>query len=199
MILLYRVFWEGISVMRHTLKRNKHGFAPMAKTIWALWRRKLPWPEYDRPTSEARNTTGYDSRTRDKITARARYLGRKRDGEERALYFLLGKNGERNILRQCIVGRCVVNYALPWRNLLIDIDKKSDTGKKSQYIRREAWLRSLGFNVMRTTLEQASADISAIVKTVNRFPESDENKNRFNRSLRTAMRESYTHPRNHSS
>lgn len=157
--------------------------APMAHKIWSLWRESSvmqPINQYIK----------FDQKTKNKMTARARYLRRNKDGEEYPLQFLLRKNNERNVWRKFLVGRCVVDYAIPQRNLIILVTEP-DTASGSQFARRKAWLEKIGFTVMGVAAVEVREAPSKVIASIQAHQESKTNVKRFTGMLRKAKRESY--------
>jgi len=92
----------------------------------------------------------YDREARDLIKNRARKLRKKQTGAEYHLRNRLKRNGEKRVLRQCIVGKLIIDLGLPYRNLLIEVDDPSHKMSRARDARRDAWLRNLGFNILRS-------------------------------------------------
>lgn len=126
---------------------------------------------------------------------RIKQLAQKlRRGETDAEYHLrakLRRHGERLILRQHIVGRVIVDLALPYRNLLVEVDGSSHREKAERDGRRDLWLRNLGFRVLRVSNGDVFERLGEVLGRVDEFPESGKNRELFYFAVRCAKAKSY--------
>lgn len=116
------------------------------------------------------------------LKKRAKALRSRRTGAEHHLHLALRDAGERRVRRQLVVSRMIIDLAVPRRNLLIEVDGPSHQDPDRD-ARRDAYLRSLGFNVLRVTNEEVLRDPRSVVAKVTNFPASEAMRVRFNRSL----------------
>jgi len=133
----------------------------------------------------------YDRESRDLIKDRARKLRKKQTGAEYHLRNRLKKIGEKRVLRQCVVGRLIIDLALPYRNLLIEVDDPSHVARQDRDIRRDAWLRNLGFNVLRATNDAVFQNSDRVLHEISRYPFNEDNRIKFQMSIRAARAKSY--------
>lgn len=133
----------------------------------------------------------YDRETRDLIKDQARKLRKKQTGAEYHLRNRLRRNGERRVLRQCVVGKLILDLGLPYRNLLIEGDDPSHISREDRDARRDAWLRNLGFNVLRVTNDAVFQKHDGILNEISRYPVNEDNKIKFQMSIRAARAKSY--------
>ena len=128
---------------------------------------------------------------RDVIRERARALRKRPTGAEAVLRSLLRDAGERRIRRQFAVGSVIVDLAIPRRNLLIEVDGGYHAAQRDRDEHRDAWLRGLGFNVLRLRNEEVLVQGVTVVARVHSFAESDDAQGRFRLATRTGRASSY--------
>lgn len=133
----------------------------------------------------------YDRESRDLINDRARKLRKKQTGAEYHLRNRLKRNKEKKVLRQCVVGRLIIDLALPYRNLLIEIDDPSHATRQDRDTRRDAWLRNLGFNIIRVTNDAVFQKIDSVLHEISLYPVNEDNRVKFQMSIRAARAKSY--------
>ena len=100
------------------------------------------------------------------------------------LRYYLKQNSEPKILRQHIVGNCIVDFGLPYRNLLIEVDGEIHDSKKDKDNKRDLWFKSLGFNILRFSNEEIINNIKDVLKRINKFRVSEDNRVKFYLSTR---------------
>lgn len=193
--LVYNVFGEWFG----EAQGSKERYVAVSRKVWDFWCGRES-PEYQSSDTEVVTDTSkgalpskvcFDRKTKIKTLSKARYFRKKRTGDEYQFLFYLRKNKERKILRQCIAGRCIVDFGIPWRNLLIHVEKESCDAHKSRSAARVEWLKNLGFNVVSATEENIRETPFDVLQQMRCFEESAENRVRFDKLLRTAMRQSY--------
>lgn len=133
----------------------------------------------------------YDRTSRDRIKAQARQFRKKTETAEYILRAHIKRSGERKVLRQHVVGRCIVDLGLPFRNLLIEVDGDSHENTKERDFRRDKWFEQLGFNVLRVTNEDVMKNHEGIIEAIKSYPASDKNKVQFYIATRAAKKRSY--------
>jgi very-short-patch-repair endonuclease len=133
----------------------------------------------------------YDRETRDLIKDRAQKLRKKQTGAEYHLRNLLKRSGEKRVLRQCVVGRLILDLGLPYRNLLVEVDDPSHAARQDRDTRRDAWLRNLGFNVLRVTNDAVFHNHDRVLHEISRYPVKEDNRIKFQMSIRAARAKSY--------
>lgn len=133
----------------------------------------------------------YDRVTRNLMRNRAKSLRKNRTIPEQKLESILRERKEGRILRQKVVGKIIVDLALPFRNLLIEIDGISHAFKKDQDKRRDLFVSSLGFNILRVTNDQVLYSINYVLKEIDKFPKLYSNREIFFKSIRDARKKSY--------
>jgi very-short-patch-repair endonuclease len=133
----------------------------------------------------------YDRETRDLIKERARKLRRKQTGPEYHLRNRLKRWGEKRVLRQCVVGKLIIDLGLPYRNLLIEVDGPGHEACRERDVRRDAWLRNLGFNVFRVTNYDVFQNSDYVLYQISRYCFSTDNRIKFRMSIRAARAKSY--------
>lgn len=74
--------------------------------------------------------------------------------------------------RQKVVHRYIVDFYLPKRNLIIEIDGPEHDLKKAYDQTREKFLTEAGFIVLRFTNKQVYDDLPGCMARVKEFPES---------------------------
>jgi very-short-patch-repair endonuclease len=119
------------------------------------------------------------------IVARARELRARPTGAEHQLRRALLGAGEGRIRRQLVVGRMILDLALPLRNLLIELDGGSHTDPDRDF-RRDAYLESLGFRVLRIPNGLVLDSPDAVVAVIHRYPQTKANRDQFFCALRLA-------------
>lgn len=78
--------------------------------------------------------------------------------------------------------------------MIVEVDGESHSDKQDQDLRRDAWLRGLGFNVIRLSNEQIlEMGVSSLTKILE-FEDTTENSSRFHNSVRTAQKQSRMMP-----
>jgi len=133
----------------------------------------------------------YDRETRNLIKDRARKLRRKQTGAEYHLRNRLRRNGEKRVLRQCVVGKLIVDLALPYRNLLVEVDDSSHVMRRDRDTMRDLWVANLGFNVLRVTNEAVFQNPDSVLHEISQFPVNEDNRIKFQMSIRAARAKSY--------
>jgi very-short-patch-repair endonuclease len=93
------------------------------------------------------------------------------------------------IRRQIDVGNLIIDFGLPKRNLLIEVDGPSHQEKSERDLRRDAWLRAAGFRVLRISNKEVLDHGEDVVTRVLSFVESETNRQNFNLALRVARRQ----------
>lgn len=131
---------------------------------------------------------------RKKFLAYARANRLAPTGAESELYRLIRTVEMGRVRRQYSIGRIIVDLAIPGRNLIVEVDGESHSDKQDQDLRRDAWLRGLGFNVIRLSNEQIlEMGVSSLTKILE-FEDTTENSSRFHNSVRTAQKQSRMMP-----
>lgn len=118
------------------------------------------------------------------IHQKARQLRLKPTGAEVVLKHLLRDCGIRRIRRQVVVGKMIVDFAIPAMNLLIEVDGGVHLHTGSKDARRDAWLRGLGFRVLRVTNDQVFDGQDFIRKALASFPATQNERTRFHGASR---------------
>lgn len=79
-----------------------------------------------------------------------------------------------NIRSQTIIGNMIIDFAFPYRNLLVEIDGSlhSSEDVKQKDIRRDLFLTRKGFNVVRFTNDQVLKENDKVSEIVQKFPSS---------------------------
>lgn len=114
-----------------------------------------------------------------KVKERARANRRMKTPAEALFRTLLRRHREERVFRQYPIGNCIIDFAIPRRNLLVEIDGSSHDGKPAQDERRDAWLKSRGFHVIRLRNEEIIESPNTVLGRIDGFPKSDENKTMF--------------------
>jgi very-short-patch-repair endonuclease len=110
-------------------------------------------------------------------------------GSEARLRKLLLNANVGRIRRQIDVGNLIIDFGLPKRNLLIEVDGPSHQEKSERDLRRDAWLRAAGFRVLRISNKEVLDHGEDVVTRVLSFVESETNRQNFNLALRVARRQ----------
>jgi very-short-patch-repair endonuclease len=126
---------------------------------------------------------------RTKILELARENRRTPTGSEARLRKLLLNANVGRIRRQIDVGNLIIDFGLPKRNLLIEVDGPSHQEKSERDLRRDAWLRAAGFRVLRISNKEVLDQREDVVTRVLSFVESETNRQNFNLALRVARRQ----------
>jgi very-short-patch-repair endonuclease len=126
---------------------------------------------------------------RTKILELARENRRTPTGSEARLRKLLLNANVGRIRRQIDVGNLIIDFGLPKRNLLIEVDGPSHQEKSEPDLRRDAWLRAAGFRVLRISNKEVLDHGEDVVTRVLSFVESETNRQNFNLALRVARRQ----------
>ncbi|QNN22449.1 endonuclease domain-containing protein [Planctomycetales bacterium ZRK34] len=101
---------------------------------------------------------------------RARRLRRDMTGPERALWWILRDRrlGGIKFRRQVPIGPFVVDFVCFEHRLIIEVDGESHVGRADEDARREAYLRSQGFGVVRYMNDDVLKDGEAVAVDVAR-------------------------------
>lgn len=110
--------------------------------------------------------------------------GKKATNAERRFKHRLKAAKIRHIC-QCIVGFYIVDFVLPDRMLVIEIDGSSHIGREQYDARRDEYIRSLGFRVERIANEDVDRYDLAGVARYRR----DRRERRFSKAVSGAHRE----------
>ena len=124
------------------------------------------------------------------LRERARKMRSVPTGAEHHLIFWLKKAGVKaTIKRQVVIGRMIIDIAIPARNLLIEVDGPSHATKRMQDARRTAWLESCGFNVVRVTNQEVlKGGLGTATAVLHGTTESKGNERTFSRSMAVATK-----------
>ena len=133
----------------------------------------------------------YDRESRDRIKNFAKSLRKKTTAHEYFVRSHIKRAGEKRVLRQHVVGKCIIDLALPFRNLLIEVDGESHEPTRDKDNRRDKWLTSLGFIVLRVRNEEVMEAPESIMEKIRAFPVSEQNKKKFYMATRAAKKVSY--------
>jgi|GEM_PF-2289511 len=191
--LIYRVFgdWFGDS------QGSKDRYIDISKKVWDfLCGRKSEEHRDDGSIVDSSNQevtyrVTFDRKSKTRTLSTARYLRKKRSDAEYQFLFFLRKNGERKILRQPVIGKCIVDFGLPFRNILIYIEREMHDAAISRSEARMRWLKCQGFNIITAAEERICNNPSDVLREIKCFAESEDNKAEFDRLVRMAMRHSY--------
>ena len=131
--------------------------------------------------------------TRDELRSRARNLRQNTTGAEYHLVRAIRKNRKNLGIRERInqqktVGNMIVDIALPYRNLLIEVNGPAHAERGGRDERRCHYLRSLGFNVLMITNDEVLADVDCVIEKINQFDQSPREHEKYKDSLRVALR-----------
>ena len=96
----------------------------------------------------------------------------------------LHRKGLRRLRRRLVIGNCIVNLALPSRNLIVEIDGPARKLDKDYCKRRTAWFSRVGFNVMRFTDDEILKFPSKCANQILALPESESVRRYFWRLAR---------------
>jgi len=121
------------------------------------------------------------------IYQKARQLRLKPTGAEELMKHHLRSWGVRRIRRQVVVGKMIVDIAIPAMNLLIEIDGPVHTDKAKD-ARRDAWVRSLGFQVQRFTNDEVLNFPSDVHPRVMGYRQCKDAASRFRIASRLAKK-----------
>lgn len=133
----------------------------------------------------------YDRSGKAENRQRAKKLRRSPTGPESILYNVLKDAGQTKILKRWVMGRVIPPISLPFRNLLIFLERESGLRDPVKSERRANWLRGKGFNVLEVTRADLLENPQAVIAAVEAFPESEDNRRVFFASRRSAARSSY--------
>jgi very-short-patch-repair endonuclease len=100
-------------------------------------------------------------------TEHARRLRRKATFEEQLLWFRLRNRqcGGWKIVRQEPIGPYVADFCCRERKLVIEVDGGQHAGSIRD-AKRDAWLRSQGFNVVRVSNQQVRFELDSVLETI---------------------------------
>jgi guanylate kinase len=126
--------------------------------------------------------------TRSEMRQRAKTRRLHPTGAEAVLRAALKRAGERRLRRQMPLGRVIVDLAIPSRNLIIETDGPWLNRDVDRDNRRDTWLRTLGFNVIRFSNDEILTDVASAVKAVQQYMLSEQQRQRFLLACRTAQR-----------
>lgn len=132
-----------------------------------------------------------DRQGKKQIKQYARNLRKKSTTEEQYLRYWIKKAGEKKVCKQYVVGKCIVDFALPYRNLLIEVDGPYHAGRVEKDAGRDKWMSSFGFNILRVTNEDVKNKPNDIIGQIKAYPVSEENRQQFYMAARAARRKSY--------
>jgi len=116
---------------------------------------------------------------REVLRSRARELRRKPTKAESLLRTTLRQKGLRRMRRRLDVGNCLVNLALPSRNLIVEIDGPTRKANEEYCKRRSAWFSAVGFNVLRFTDDDVLKTPLKCADRILAFPESESTRRLF--------------------
>jgi very-short-patch-repair endonuclease len=133
----------------------------------------------------------YDRSGKAENRQRAKRLRRSPTGPESILNILLKDAGQAKILKRWVMGRVIPPISLPFRNLLIFLEREGGLRDPVKSERRANWLKGQGFNVLEVTRVDLLEKPQAVIAAVEAFPESEDNRRVFFASRRSAARSSY--------
>lgn len=124
------------------------------------------------------------------LRERAKKMRKAPTGAEHHLIHWLKKAGVTGtIKRQVVIGRMIIDLAIPSMNLLIEIDGPSHATKRLKDARRTAWLESCGFRVVRVTNREVLHDgARTAMAIVHGAKASKVNEKAFSRSMTVARK-----------
>lgn len=109
-------------------------------------------------------------------------------GSEAQLHRILKSAGER-LRRQVPVSLMIVDFILPKRNLIIEVDGGVHNDTKEKDLRRTKWLEGCGFNVLRfENSEILSGKTPEILAKVRAFRVSKDAATRYKIAVRCARK-----------
>ena len=111
---------------------------------------------------------------KDVLRERARVLRNNPTGAEHHLRKLIRTFSDERLRRQLVLGNLIIDLALPKRNLLIEVDGPSHQESSEKDFRRDSYLQSLGFNVLRLTNEQILKDSDYVIERIRVFAQSEK-------------------------
>lgn len=126
-----------------------------------------------------------------KIKQYAKNLRKNMTAEECYLKSWLRKSGEQKVYKQFSVGRCIVDLAIPHRNLLIEIDGLCHEERSEKDARRDGWLGSFGFQILRVTNEDVRNNHEHVMAAIQAHPTSEQNRQRFYMARRAANKRTF--------
>ena len=109
---------------------------------------------------------------------------------ERKFKSLMRGNGEKPIFKQFIIGRMIVDFAIPGRNLLIEIDGNSHEETALKDKRRDYIVRKFGFNIVRFKNDDVWHNPEKIIEIVQSYEYSKRNYRVFFANRRSISRHS---------
>lgn len=133
----------------------------------------------------------YDRNGKAENKRRSKQLRSNPNGAEYHLYLLIRNMGQRKILKRWPIGRIIPQLGLPFRNLLLLIEREASTLSEEKRNKRANWLLSRGFNVLRVPEKQIFENQQSILSQIANYLESEENKRMFFVSRRAANKYSY--------
>lgn len=85
----------------------------------------------------------------------------------------------------------IIDFAIPSRNLLVEIDGTSHALKKGNDARRDAWLREVGFQVLRVPNSVVFEHPDEIYHLLQAYEPSEQNRKNFVIACRVARRKAF--------
>lgn len=123
--------------------------------------------------------------SRSELTAKSRDRRRKPTGAQAHLRKLLRDHGDR-LRRQVVVSQTIIHFALPRRNLLINVFGPASARTEAQSERLHGLLESFGFQYLELTDAQILRSPSEVIAAIESFGESEEARRRYLTSKRAA-------------
>jgi len=120
----------------------------------------------------------------EKLQLYAKELRQKPSLSQTILFEALHNSGRIRIRRRLVIGNYILQFAIPSRNVLIEIDSPKSLENPMRLYKREAWLQAEGFIFLRFKDEDISNQLNEIVKLINSFEESEEIRKQFWRRVR---------------
>ena len=121
--------------------------------------------------------------TKSEQTAKARWRRAHPTTAQIRLRQVIQKHGDR-LKRQVLIGRSLIHFALPDRNLLINVFGEQLQRDASQTERLNQWLVSIGFCYLELSNKEVLESPDNVVQAIESFPECLE----ANQSHRAAKR-----------
>ena len=101
-----------------------------------------------------------------------------------ALFDAMHQEGVTRIRRRLVIGNYIIQFALPRRNLLIEIDNHKSLENPIRLYLRESWLQKQGFMFLRLREENIVSHLAEIVNLISSFDESEEIRQLFWKRVR---------------
>lgn len=91
--------------------------------------------------------------------------------EAAILTHLRNRYGVNGIGRQIVIGWYIVDFLVMNKGVIVEMDGSSHDGRESHDQRRDRWIESFGFTILRFENKMAFATPGRIISEVDRFPD----------------------------